>query len=126
MALVLVIDDHADVAEILSQLLGAHGHKTQICISGEEALVRIKDAMPNVVITDQRLPGMNGCEFVAAIRKSEDYAGLYVILWSADDSREMDALEAGANEFWVKGSEQLFEHVDRLIQRLNEQNVTGA
>lgn len=120
MAYVLLVDDHPDVAEILTQLLMARGHQVECCATAESALDRIQTRRPSVVITDQRLPGMSGSEFIAKLQTLP--ASPPVILCSADDSLAEQAKEAGAFDFWVKGSERLFDDVDRLADRLTQGN----
>lgn len=119
MAHVLLVDDHPDLVEILRQLLEARGHTVECCPTAEEALQRLPTARPGVLICDQRLPGMSGLELLRALQGDAGQPSVPVILCSADDSLMDQAREAGAMDFWVKGSEQLFEHVDRLAQRLS-------
>jgi two-component system, NtrC family, response regulator AtoC len=116
MAHVLLVDDHPDVAEILTQLLAARGHEVELCATAEDALERVSVRPPAVVIADQRLPGMSGIELISHLQLHA--GGTPVILCSADDSLAEQAKEAGAFEFWVKGSEKLFDDVDRLADRL--------
>lgn len=116
MAYVLLVDDHPDVAEILTQLLMARGHEVACCATAESAIDSISSRRPAVVVTDQRLPGMSGSELIAKLRSTPGSPP--VILCSADDSLAQQAREAGAFDFWVKGSERLFDDVDRLADRL--------
>lgn len=120
MAYVLLVDDHADTREVVSQLLRAHGHFVECCENAEAALVQVEARRPDAVIADQRLPGMSGLEFISRVRGNSRLAGLPVILCSADDSRANEARDAGATEFWLKGSEQFFTNVARLEQCLAE------
>lgn len=118
MAYVLLVDDHPDLVEVLTQLLTARGHTVECSHSAEDALARMDLARPDVIIADQRLPGMSGLDLIRAIRARPVEGEVPVVLCSADDSLAQEARRAGAMEFWVKGSEQLFEHVDQLAQRL--------
>lgn len=120
MAQVLIVDDHPDVAEVIAQLLSVRGHSVECCASAEAALERVAILRPHVVIADQRLPGMTGLELLGAFQ--ERYPDMSVILCSADDSLAGRATQAGASAFWLKGSEQLFDHVDRLAQSLERES----
>jgi len=121
MAKVLLIDDHADLREIMTELLEMHGHDVRSAKSGEEAWRTLEaDDHTEVVISDQRLPGMSGIDFLQQIRSTFRKARLPVILCSADSSIRDEAMQAGVDDFWVKGSEQLFEQIGTLQQRLEE------
>ncbi len=125
MAKVLVIDDHRDVAEVMRQLFGAKGHEVRCCASAEDGLELVKVGGFDAVIVDQRLPGMRGLDFTKRMRVDEAVerrgrSETYIVVWSADDHLEREAMEAGASEFWVKGGQDLFDRVDRLIERLGD------
>ena len=100
------------------QLLESHGHTVQCCLSSEAALATLAAEVPDVVIIDQRLPGMNGLELVKAIRTDSRATSLRLIVYSADDSVSERARAAGADAFWLKGSDQLFDSVDTLGRSL--------
>jgi CheY-like chemotaxis protein len=126
MAQILLVDDHADAAEVLMEILSAHGHTVIRCETAEEALTQVIEKPPSVVVADQRLPGMSGVELIRALRSRVQEANAPMcILCSADDSLMEDAREAGASDFWIKGSERFFEHVEQFAQRLTEGPATG-
>lgn len=62
MATVLVIDDDGFVRASLEQLLQAHGYEVITASGGQEALERIEREAPDLVLTDLRMPGMDGLE----------------------------------------------------------------
>ena len=57
---VLVVDDDASIRSILSALLTRHGYEVQVCPSGESCLAIYPKFMPEVVLLDLRMPGMDG------------------------------------------------------------------
>ena len=118
MAKVLVVDDHPDTRDVMVQLLGMHGHRVDACGTGEEALQAIGADPPDAVICDERLPGMTGVELLHAIRHDPRFVDMQVVICSAADSPRESALHAGANEFWLKGSETLLDSVERFGDRL--------
>lgn len=125
MAHILLVDDHADAAEVLIELLSAHGHEVARCATAEEALARFETKPPCAVVVDQRLPGMSGVEFIREVRsRLQEFAAPICILCSADDSLSDDARTAGASDFWIKGSHNFFENVERFAQRLHEGSVS--
>ncbi len=119
MAHVLLVDDHADLRDVVAQMLEVHGHRVEICDSAEAALEALQAKLPDAIILDQRLPGMNGVELVKALRNNPRTAELQVIVYSADDSQAAAAKAAGASDFWLKGSDGLFEGIEGLGRELS-------
>jgi CheY-like chemotaxis protein len=114
MARIFLVDDHPDVREVMGHLLEMHGHKVEVITSGEAALQRLAGECPDVVIADQRLPGISGVDLLKNIRRDNRLANICCVLFSADDNMRDPALEAGANSFWLKGSDTLFDSIAQL------------
>lgn len=55
-----VVDDSADTAETLAELLALQGHRVVVSLSGEDALERVAAQPPDVVLLDIRMPGLDG------------------------------------------------------------------
>lgn len=62
MADVLIVDDDADTADLLSELLQHMGHTTRVARDGREGLVRLKERLPDVVVLDVEMPKLTGPE----------------------------------------------------------------
>jgi CheY-like chemotaxis protein len=123
MASVLLIDDHPDVQEIMSRLLSLLGHQVQVCANAEIAVDWLDENLPEVVIVDDRLPGMSGLDFLKFMRKGPATATLPVILISADPTRASEAIKAGATDFWVKGADWVIERMAHLDSRIKREPV---
>jgi DNA-binding NarL/FixJ family response regulator len=86
--------------------------------SGEEALEKVKEARPDVVLMDINLPGMSGIECVAQLRKG--LADVHVIMLTVyeDSDRLFKALQAGADGYLVKSSptETLLDAIEDVYQ----------
>jgi CheY-like chemotaxis protein len=119
MASVLLVDDHPDLREVVGQLLQIEGHEVRYSPSAEDALAELSRHPPDAVIVDHRLPGMSGLQLLARLRGGESTRHLPIIVYSADDTQRESARAAGADDFWLKGSEGLFEGVSRLADRLS-------
>ena len=104
MKTVLVVDDHADSNEITCKLLKRMGHRTISAATGEAALAILATEVPDLIILDAMMPGMNGEEVLRMIRASETTARLPVIMHSAvaDPEFHDNAVAKGANDFLVK------------------------
>ncbi len=116
----LVVDDSADDRRLASSLLEEHGCLTVGAVShGVEALAHIEQNMPDVVVTDLRMPEMDGLELVQVLRQR--FPQLPVILMTANGSEEiaLKALRFGAASYVPKRnlSEDLVPTVDNVLAR---------
>jgi two-component system CheB/CheR fusion protein len=93
---VLIIDDNVDLAENIAEILQIDGHLTEVAASGEEALQKVRERQPDVVVTDYRLPGISGAVFVERFRRKQAAILAVVISAYTDDDTIREAREAGA------------------------------
>ena len=101
---VLIVDDDPDFAEVVSGLLESRGYVTTTAPDGHSALDRLQSNLPDVLVADIMMPGMDGFELCKRIRDDSDMAGLKIIFVSAK-SYEFDrkrALALGADGFIAK------------------------
>ena len=93
---VLIIDDNADLAENIAEILQMDGHLTEVAASAEDAFSKTLSPQPDVVVTDYRLPGMSGAAFVRQFCKTGTKVVAVVISAFTDDATINDARDAGA------------------------------
>jgi CheY-like chemotaxis protein len=100
----LVVDDNPQNREVLSRMLEDIGCHVQLADSGEQALARIAEAIPDVVFLDIRMPDMDGTETARRIRQrwGPDRPRLVAISASVLLHEQRDFLEAGFAEFLGK------------------------
>jgi class 3 adenylate cyclase len=104
---ILVVDDQRANVEMLSELLRSRGYEVLSAYSGEEALQRVADQAPDVVISDIRMPGMDGYELTQRLRDAPGTALLPVVLVTSLEDGEsheerVKGIEAGADDFLTK------------------------
>ena len=80
----LIVDDHGDSATIFSEAMRMAGFAVEVAQSGDEALARLTETAPDVVILDLCLPRVSGIEILRRIRGEARLASAYVIVISAD------------------------------------------
>ena len=99
---ILVVDDENVARSALSELLRDEGYDVHAAADGFKALGRIESWTPEVVITDLKMPGMDGMELMAKLR--ERLPGVSVIVMTAFGSVEgaVAAMQAGADDFLTK------------------------
>jgi len=98
---VLIVDDNVGLAENIAEILGIDGHSTVVAASAEEALAMDFASDPEVIVTDYRLPGINGADLVRQFRKLRTRVCAVVISAYTDERTMSEAKDAGA-EFVAK------------------------
>jgi DNA-binding response OmpR family regulator len=93
---VLIIDDNVDLAENIAEILQFDGHVTVVAASAEEGLSMALAQQPDVVVTDYRLPGLNGANLVRQLRSMRTHVIAVVISAYTDDRTMQEASDAGA------------------------------
>ncbi len=99
---ILIVDDHIDLAENLAEILENAGYQTVIADSAEAALDRLERKDVAALITDYRLPGRNGAELIAELRRRGDRIPALVMSAFTDDATIELASRAGALEVMAK------------------------
>ena len=101
---VLVVDDNQDAADSLAALLDIEGFDVRAVYDGAAAVQAVQQSMPDLVVMDLGMPGMDGCQTARAIRALPGSAALRMIAltgWGQTDARRR-TLEAGFNQHLVK------------------------
>src|SRR5437016_3039326 len=83
---VLVVDDDPHLCEIITDVLEAEGHTTRTAANGQEALERIRERKPQLVLLDLMMPVMNGWELADALRANPDWEDIPVVFVTAAHS----------------------------------------
>ena len=106
MAHVLVVDDSPDVRRATAALLKMLGHGVDCVPSGQDALDYLQTTVPDLIVLDVMMPGMDGLEVLRELRARPETEAVPVAMYSAlDDPVLQDDLRAlGANDYWVKAS----------------------
>ncbi|HET8564078.1 MAG TPA: response regulator, partial [Candidatus Binatia bacterium] len=103
-AKILVVDDSADIVEVLADLLEAKGYAICTAGTGPEALAQIEREQPDLVLLDVMLPEMTGYEVCRRIRENPTTVFLPVVMLTGMDANveRINGIEAGADDFLSK------------------------
>ncbi|MBC5785071.1 response regulator [Ramlibacter sp. USB13] len=101
---ILLADDNGDMREYIARLLRAEGYEVVLAADGEQALERIRERAPDLVITDVMMPRLDGFGLLKALRSEASHASIPVIMLSARAGEEarVEGLESGADDYLVK------------------------
>jgi two-component system, cell cycle response regulator len=102
--LILVVDDNPDNLEIISTRLRFRGYEVAMAERGEEAIAKVKEVSPDLILLDIMMPDMDGYEVARRIRGDETVAYIPIIVVTARDSTEdkVTGLDAGADDYLTK------------------------
>lgn len=118
METVLIVDDEKNYPPILSAVLEEEGFETLTAYSGEEALSVLKNSDVDLVLTDMKMPSMDGIELLERIKEKDP--GLPVIMMTAHGTVEkaVEAMQKGAYNYILKpfDNERLVIYVNKAIQ----------
>ncbi len=118
---VLVVDDSEVLRKIVSFNLTREGYQVDEAKDGREALEKLRQIKPDLVILDIMMPYVDGFEVLRSMRKDPELSHIPVIMLTAKGGEDdpKTALELGANGFLTKPFSplKLLEEVRRVIQR---------
>ncbi|MFN8547300.1 MAG: response regulator [Candidatus Eisenbacteria bacterium] len=126
---ILVVDDEIYIVHILEFSLTMEGYEVVTASDGEEALKKIEDDRPDLVVLDIMMPKLDGYEVCRRLRQKEETASLPVILLSAK-GRPVDrevGMEVGADDYIVKpfSPRRLLEKIRELLAREHLGEASG-
>jgi DNA-binding response OmpR family regulator len=112
---VLLVDDEQEFASTLAERLDLRGIRVHVANSGEDALQSLSEAVPEVVILDLMMPGMNGLAVLEKIK--QDFPRIQVILLTGMGSMSegVEGLRLGAFDYLMKPV-----HIEDLIARIRD------
>jgi two-component system response regulator PilR (NtrC family) len=101
---ILVVDDEQSMTQFLGIVLRKEGYEVTTVSSGREALEKVKADSPDVVITDIKMPGMDGIQLLQGIKKHDP--GIPVVIMTAYASQQsaIEAVNLGAFQYLIKNA----------------------
>ena len=125
--MILVVEDDVDLAETCSMVLETYHHQVEIAHSAEEALLKIAERKPDLLISDCVLPGRSGLELSALVRAGHSRNDLPILLMSGSLRRnvaEGDSYDGFINKPFL--AEALMEQVGKLVTPATTSQASGG
>jgi DNA-binding response OmpR family regulator len=130
MSHILIVEDDRDIAELLQRYLTRAGHTTDARGDGSEALAFVRSRVPDLVILDLMLPGVDGLEVCRSLRRGPDTRALPIIMLTArsEESDRIVGLELGADDYVTKpfSPSELVARVGALLRRAQRWVESGS
>ena len=126
---VLVVDDESAILEMIQFGLGKSGMAVRCAQSGQEALIKINEAAPDILLLDWMMPNMSGPELIRRLRKDPVTAEIPIIILTARVSEDdkVTGLNTGADDYLVKpfSPRELIARINALLRRTNPGGAEG-
>ena len=118
---ILIIDDEEDIRDILKYNLEKDGFSVDVASNGEDGLLKIKTNIPDLLILDVMMPGMDGIEVCEMIRSTPEFAHIIICLLTArnEDYSQIAGLDSGADDYVSKPVKPkvLISRINALLRR---------
>src|SRR6185312_1973102 len=129
-ATLLIVDDETDLSELMRYNLEAEGFRIVSAESGDEALERIRDGVPDLILLDCMMPGLSGIELPRRWRSRDENVRTPIIMITArgEEEERVRGLATGADDYVVKpfSMPELVARIQALLRRANPQLVTNT
>ncbi|MCF8321465.1 MAG: response regulator transcription factor [Flavobacterium sp.] len=124
---ILLVDDDADILEIVGYNLSQEGYQISTAINGRDAIAKAKKVLPHLIIMDVMMPEMDGMEACENIRKIPELSNVIITFLTArsEDYSQVAGFDAGADDYITKPIKQklLVSKVKALLRRLKETEI---
>jgi two-component system KDP operon response regulator KdpE len=123
---ILVIDDEPQIRRVMRVILSGENYEVLEARSGDAALLRFRESLPDLVLLDLNMPGMSGLETCRAIRESSDVP-IIVLTVRHEEEEKVEALDAGADDYVTKpfGKQELLARIRAALRRSPSSPAAG-
>jgi CheY-like chemotaxis protein len=119
-ATILAVDDDEFNLKLLKAQLGVEGHAVRTATSGEEALAVVAEQLPDLILLDVMMPGIDGFEVVRRLKADSSTCSIPIVMVTAleDNESRLKALDMGAEDILTKpvGRVELQMRVRNLLE----------
>jgi diguanylate cyclase (GGDEF)-like protein len=99
---ILAVDDDPQTIKIIAKALEFEGYQVEAAMSGRDAIEKIAQWSPNLVLLDVNMPGLNGLETLTFLRQSAEYVSTIFVSGKSDTEDVIRGLDAGADDYICK------------------------
>src|SRR6266550_4429230 len=123
---VLVVDDEPQIRRVMRVILSGENYEVLEARSGESALLRFRESLPDLVLLDLNMPGIGGLETCRAIRETSEVP-IIVLTVHGEEEEKVEALDAGADDYVTKpfGKQELLARIRAALRRSPAPAMSG-
>lgn len=126
---VMVVEDEEALSELLRYNLEAEGYEVETIDRGDDAELRLRESVPDLLLLDWMLPGLSGIELCRRVRMRNETETLPIIMLTArsEESERIRGLSTGADDFVVKpfSVPELMARIKAMLRRSNPNKVSS-
>lgn len=126
---VLVVDDESAIQEMIRFALGRAGMKVRCAADGLEALTKISDEKPDILLLDWMMPGISGLDLTRRLRRNSQTAEIPIIMLTAraNENDKVAGLNAGTDDYIIKpfSPRELVARINAVLRRASPGDVDG-
>jgi len=125
---VLIIDDEAEFSTTLAERLALRDYEAIAPTSLSQVRSLIADELPDVLLLDLRMPGLNGLELLRETKRTNPGIEIIVVTGQTDPGIVTAAMEAGAYDFMIKPVDlsKLMEKIDEVTSRQRDRQTNNG
>lgn len=127
---ILIVEDEESLATLLDYNLGKEGFETRVAMDGEEALLSVEDAAPDLIVLDWMLPKISGIEVCRRLRSKNETRNIPVIMLTAraEEADRIRGLDTGADDYMTKpfSMNELVARIRAVLRRIRPGLVEEA
>ena len=124
---IAVVEDEEALGVLLRYNLEAEGYLVDVIVRGDEADIRLKEEVPDLLILDWMLPGLSGVELCRRLRQRPETERLPIIMLTArgEESERVRGLSVGADDYVVKpfSTPELIARVRAMLRRAKPEKI---
>ncbi len=113
MSKILIVDDDANACILLKSFLEEMSHDVIVSYNGEDALEKVKNLNPDIMLLDINMPGIDGMEVLRRVRQFNDKIGIIMVTGIKDESEAKEAIKKGADDYITKPVD--YDHLNECI-----------
>ncbi|PAB59171.1 response regulator transcription factor [Anaeromicrobium sediminis] len=124
---ILIVEDDSSISSVLRVTFKCSGFQVRDVPTGEDALEKVEEEKPDVVLLDVMLPGIDGFQVCDQLRKKYPDIGIIMLTAKSQDVDKINGLENGADDYMVKpfNPTELILRVKALLRRSKKEVYTG-
>jgi two-component system, OmpR family, alkaline phosphatase synthesis response regulator PhoP len=127
---ILAVDDEPNIVRLIQVNLERHGYQVETANNGAQALAKIRENRPDLLVSDVMMPEMDGFELLSTIRRDPSLSDLPVIMLTAkaQDANVMEGYSRGADMYLTKpfNPAELLQFVKRILASLDGGDDAGV
>ena len=123
---ILVIDDDPQIRRVMKVILTGERYEVVEARSGESALLKFREFLPDLVLLDLNMPGMGGLETCRSIRDASDVP-IIIVTVRREESEKVELLDAGADDYITKpfGKQEVLARIRAALRRAPASGASG-